>query len=212
MAWNRYGVYWLPRGPLGRAGAGWLGWNARAGEAMPDPGPDTEGPRRYGFHATLKPPFRLRGGEGALRAAGRTLAAALAPVAPVPFAATRMGRFLALRPEEDGPARALAAALVEGLDAFRLTPPPEEVARRRAQGLTPRQAAMLRRWGYPFVMGEHRLHLTLTGPDPSAAVEAEARDRLAPALAAPHGIDRAALVGEDGEGRFHLLEEWPLGG
>lgn len=211
MEWMRYAVYWLPDGPLGRAGAAWLGWDARAGTASDDPADGTDGPRKYGFHATVKPPFRLaRGTDGAgLRDTARDLAAGLAPFDLCALRVSRLGPFLALMPEAN-PA-ALAAAFVEGLDAFRAPSPPEELARRRAPGLTPSQDALLRRWGYPYVMDEFRMHLTLTGPDPSDATEAAASAVFAP-LAGPHRIEALSLVGEAPDGRFHLIEDLPLHG
>jgi hypothetical protein len=42
--------------------------------------------------------------------------------------------------------------------------PPAELARRRVADLTPRQDALLQRWGYPFVLEEFQFHLSLTGP------------------------------------------------
>lgn len=211
MDWTRFAIYWLPGGALGRAGAGWLGWDARTGRAGPGD-PVAAPPRRYGFHATLQPPFRLAGDATALEAAVGALADGLAPVPPQPLAVTPTGRFLAIRPADDRPARALAAALVASLDAFRAPPPPEEIARRRTVGLTPAQDALLTRWGYPFVMDEHRLHLTLSGPNPSAEAAARARAHFGEVLATPVGIDAVALTGEDAKGRFHLIREMPLRG
>jgi hypothetical protein len=58
--------------------------------------------------------------------------------------------------------QALADACVEGLDAFRAPPTPEEHARRRRSPLTPAQERMLARWGYPYVFREWFFHMTLT--------------------------------------------------
>ncbi len=83
---RRYALFWAPpRGSaLARFGASWLGWDAEAGELVPHPevprlplpvAEITATPRRYGFHGTLKPPFRLA--EGA-NVAGLDAAAAAA--------------------------------------------------------------------------------------------------------------------------------------
>ena len=163
---------------------------------------------------TLKPPFRLREGKGEteLAAAARSLAAAWPPAPLGRLAVRRLGRFLALAPEDPAPVSRLAAALVEGLDAFRAPPPPEETARRRATGLSPAQDALLKRWGYPYVMDEFRPHLTLTGADPGADAADEAGRIFGPLLARPVTVRAVALVGEDGLGRFSLIEEIPLQG
>ena len=78
---TRYAIYWTSRpGPLTDCAAAWLGWNPWTSvETPPTPGfgrlpgssKITEEPRRYGFHATLKAPFRLAEGRdrGGLEAA-----------------------------------------------------------------------------------------------------------------------------------------------
>ena len=206
MDWTRYAIYWLPDGTLGRTGADWLGWDARTGH-----GDGMAAPARYGFHATVKPPFRLADGmtQEGLREAARALADHLFPTTLGKVAVRRLGHFLALVPDHNPVS--LAATVVEGLDAFRAPPPATELERRRVTGLTPAQDALLVRWGYPYVMEEFRMHLTLTGRDSTGAAQARAEAVFAP-HAGPHRIDRLTLVGEDGEGRFHMIEDLPLGG
>ncbi len=206
MGWERYAVYWLPDGQLGRAGAEWLGWDARAGR-----GDGHGAPARYGFHATIKPPFRLAQDAGAadLSAAARALAADLQPADMGRLTVARLSGFFALVPDRNP--TELAAAVVEGIDRFRAPPGKAELARRRTADLTQAQEALLDRWGYPYVMDAFRMHLTLTGRDPDAEVEARARDAFDP-LAGPHRIGALSLVGEDRAGRFHLIEDLPLGG
>lgn len=226
MAWVRHGVYWVPGGALGAWGASWLGWDLGRGAevvqpevpGLPRPLADlTAEPRRYGLHATLKPPFRLAEGteEAALSGALARLAAGLGPVR-LRLRLARQGRFLALVPEggEDGPRR-VADAAVAALDGFRAPATHAELARRRAGGLSGTQEANLVRWGYPFVMDEFRLHVTLTGP--LATWEAEAAERalaplLAPVVAEPQRLDALAHVAEGEDGRFRLVARHPLRG
>ena len=203
MDWARYAIYWLPGGALGRAGADWLGWDARARR-----GEGREAPARYGFHATIKPPFRPMGERAELVAAARALAARLTPVDLGRLSVKRLDGFLALMPARNP--RSLAAAVVEGLDGFRAPLGDADLARRRASGLTPAQDALLERWGYPYVMDEFRMHLTLTGRDPHEDAMERAEAAFAP-HAGPHRIEALSLAGEDGEGRFHLIEDLPLG-
>lgn len=176
---HRVAIYWAPaRGtPLARFGAGVLGRDAATGAAMPQPAipglePETvtaltAAPRRYGFHATLKAPFRLAPGSdpAALHAAVARFAAAREPVAAPPLVLEALGRFLALVPAAPAPALdALAAACVEHFDRFRAPPTPEEIARHRPDTLSPRERRHLERWGYPYVFDDFRFHLTLAGP------------------------------------------------
>src|SRR6056297_1726408 len=68
MTYSRFAIYYLPpAGPLAEFGARWLGWDVENGRALRQPDlPGLEGitkaPRKYGFHGTLKPPFRLAQG------------------------------------------------------------------------------------------------------------------------------------------------------
>ena len=71
--------------------------------------------------------------------------------------------FLALRPAIMPPAlEDLAADCVRDFDKFRAPLDEDAVAKRLSAGLTDRQVALLRRWGYPYVLDEFRFHLTLT--------------------------------------------------
>ncbi len=178
----------------------------------------TATPRRYGFHGTLKPPFRLAGGTDAagLDRALAALASDVAAFTAPPLMLHRIGRFIALVPSGPCPALSgLAARAVTGLDAFRAPPGESELARRRASGLTPRQNEHLDRWGYPYVLDEFRFHLTLTGALASDDADPvfEALSRLtAPFRAAPLPVTEICLFGENGEGRFHIAGRYPLTG
>lgn len=217
---RRLAVYFVPRPEtaLGRFGAGWLGWDAGAGIARAFPEPEglprllpeiVARPRRYGFHATLKAPFRLAAGRSQAELAealGRVAAAHSRFALALRLEA--LGPFLALIPEAPSQALAeVAAACVTGLDAFRAPLDPEELARRRASGLDAEEEAMLLRWGYPHVLQTFRFHMTLSGPLPEAeraATEAVLRRRLA-------GVELVAdfadlcLCREAEDGLFHVI-------
>jgi len=227
VTFTRYAIYFAP--PQGadwsRFGASWLGWDMEVGAEVPHPeleGLDvaaiTATPRKYGLHATMKPPMRLAEGTSRadLEAACAALAAAQAPVTLEGLQLARMGRFLALRPVGDESAlNALAAACVTDLDAFRAPAPEAELARRRANGLSPEQEQNLLNWGYPFVLDQFRFHITLTSklPKPELpGVEAALQAHLMPLVPAPFVIKDLALMGEDGMGRFHLIHRYALTG
>lgn len=194
----RYAIYFAPEegSALARLGDQWLGRAAESGLALERPhlpGLDparlqalTEAPRHYGFHGTLKPPFQLAAGVD-----GHELATALAG-----FARGRqgfelpglrldvLGDFLALVPAAQVPELGqLAESCVVEFDGYRAPPSGEEIARRQAAALTPRQAELLARWGYPYVLDEFRFHLTLTGPITDAGERTRLQDLLATPLA-----------------------------
>ena len=166
----RVAVYYAPHpdDPLFAAAACWLGRDSESAASRPDL-PDiaevTAEPRRYGFHATLKPPMRLADGrtwDDLVRAA-RALADRVAPFDLPLLAVSDVHGFLALRETEPcAPLQTLADACVATLDSLRAPPSDAELARRRRGGLTPQQNAMLVRWGYPYVFTTWFFHMTLT--------------------------------------------------
>src|SRR5262245_14285112 len=146
---GRYALYWAPQegSALARLGGAWLGLSEGsndAGPLPPVPGFDasrihalTAEPRRYGLHATLKPPFALGDGTD-LSSLCQALAAFTASQASVMLPAlevTLLDRFIALMPSASSPALdALAADCVTRFDRFRAPSRPAELARRRAAG------------------------------------------------------------------------------
>jgi putative phosphonate metabolism protein len=223
----RYAVYFTPEpGPLAEFGAAWLGWDSATGTprahpavaGLPAPVSDlTARPRKYGFHGTIKPPFRLRHGTDAdaLSAALAVFCADAAPVTLAGLRLARMGGFVALVPDGpvDGLAR-LAAGAVEALDGFRAPPTDAETARRKPDRLTARQREMLARWGYPFTHAEFRFHMTLTGPvgAQADAVRAALDPVLTPRIPRPFRVDALTLLGADAQDRFHQIARYPLSG
>lgn len=175
----RYAVYLAPppASALWRFGSAVLGYDAQTGEEVAPPvlaGFDRESwhrltgePRRYGFHGTLKAPFRLAAG---MREADLVTAIAAACAAERAFLlpaleVRALGAFIALMaPAPPQALDALAERMVLGLDALRAPLTDAERAKRRPERLTDRQRAYLDAYGYPYVREEFRFHMTLTGP------------------------------------------------
>jgi putative phosphonate metabolism protein len=228
---GRYAVYFAPAldSPLARFGAAWLGYDVAAGVPVAQPViPEipaerlqaiTAEPRRYGFHATLKPPFVLAADVGA-DALDETLAMLAGRTAA--FAAPRLhlaciSGFWALMLSEPCPMLdRLAARCVSEFDRFRAPPSTIELARRRSAGLSPRQDALLTRWGYPYVMEEFRFHMTLTarlGGDEGAAVGRVLVPRVESFCQDPLPIDAICLFRQDRrEAPFRLTRRYQLAG
>lgn len=221
---KRYAVYYAPEaGPFAQAAATWLGWDPATGRAVaqPDLGLDlaamTADPRKYGFHGTIKPPFRLAQGVSAtdLGAAIGQLAKTLPTIDCVGLQMLELEGFLALVPQGNTSALGdLAAQVVARLDSLRAPLTAAELARRKPDQLTPRQRELLALYGYPYVMEEFRFHLTLSGhlsPADHAALLPLAIAHFTPHLPHPFRIDTLCLFGESEDGRFHLLHRYPLG-
>ena len=224
---TRYAVYMVPEGEFYRAGAAWLGWDSVGGCPCPHPAladlPHpvqtlTATPRKYGLHATIKPPFRLAHGTtaAALAQATQSLCRGLAPVTLPGLAIRRLGGFVAAVPAAPSDAlQTLAATVVAELDRFRAPPSASELARRRAAPLSPRHEALLQQWGYPYVMEAFRFHITLSGSLPAHDADrlcAILGTHFAPVLPQPCVIDSLCLMGEDDAGAFHLIHRYALSG
>ena len=223
MSYARFAVYYVPPdGPLAEFGASWLGWDVVTGQEVPQfdlPGLQdiTKTPRKYGFHGTLKPPFRLKEGQTleALQEAAETMAERLAPARCDGLQLAALGRFLALTPfgPLDG-LQCIAEACVRDLDGFRAPADEAELARRRKARLSARQEALLAQWGYPYVFEEFRFHLTLSGRLPEDAMPRwiEAVHAKLPDVPVPFVTDQIALCGERADGRFELIHRYTLTG
>lgn len=208
----RFAVYYAPppHSLLHQLGSVWLGRDAHLDANLAQPGHEhlpelTAEPRRYGFHATLKPPFTLRDGRSEPE-----LLAAIAAFAALqtPFEITLMLQiidgFLALVPAHISPKLDnLAAACVRDLDAFRQPSDDAELARRRTAPLSARQDEHLLRWGYPYVFEDFRFHLTLTrrlARDEAERVMPAALKHFADVIAQPLVIDGLSLFTEPSPG------------
>lgn len=226
MSAARLALYWAPErdDPLHALGSAWLGRDAETGAALPQPvlpGLDiaelTADPRGYGLHATLKPPFRLAVPLAEALAAAERLAARLPPFDLPPLAVRDLHGFLALRETAPCPAlHALADTCVEALDFCRAPPDAAELARRRKAGLSPAQEAMLERWGYPYVFGEWRFHVTLTRRltlEEKALVLPAVRAHLGDAPARPRRVASICLFTQAAPGApFLMARRLELGG
>ena len=226
VAFSRWAVYFAPPvdHPLWRAGSEWLGRDARFGE--PDAPPARErvaAPWRYGFHATLKAPCRLV--EGASRHAWladlQALAQRHAAFEMPPLHVAMLDDFLALRPiqplDPNHRVRRLADACVLDLDRWRAPADEAERSRRMRQPLSARQRANLQWHGYPYVLEDWRLHMTLS--DSLMAVDeglvssfrAQAQRHFAAAVRQPLRCDALCLfIEEVPAAPLRLLHRFPL--
>lgn len=230
MSDPRYALYYCPPedSELYRFGCRWLGRDVVSGALREQPAVPgitparlanvTSDARHYGFHGTLKPPFRLhpQATEAQLAGSVGRFAAQLRPFTAPPLVLKELSGFLALQcatpsPEID----TLAGACVTALDRFRAPATESELAKRRAAGLTDRQEEMLARWGYPYVMDQFRFHMTLTSRLPDAAERAAFREALEPMVARfaaePLRVEAVALFRQDSrETPFLLTRYFPL--
>ncbi len=227
----RYAIYYVPARDSGldRFGTQLLGYDAWSGETLPFPdftthaasdwADLTQDPRKYGFHATLKPPISLASGstEAELLAACSAFAEKPRAIPVITPVVDAIGGFIAVVPSARcSELERLAADCVIDLDRFRAPLTPADRARRNPANLTPRQRELLELWGYPYVMQEFRFHMTLTGRLDAARrapVLAMLRRRFSELDITQLAIDRLALFRQDdANARFRVVSQWRLRG
>ncbi|MEF2073949.1 DUF1045 domain-containing protein [Consotaella aegiceratis] len=204
----RAAIYFTPPddAELTRAAAVWLGRDAFTGGPTREPDPDLDprvaAPARYGFHATVKAPFRLAEG---CTLADLTQHMAVFCAARQSFridrvAIDRLGAFFAFVAAPQPTAlNALEEAVVREFDVVRAPASRDEIARRQPERLSRRQRQNLEKWGYPYVMDEFRFHMTLTGPIAEAdqeVMETTLKNRFARFDGVSLPVDRLALFVE----------------
>lgn len=216
----RYAIYFSPQrhSPWWQFGARWLGRNECNGAPLAPPALSqltatelhafTAEPRRYGFHATLKAPIRLRGEHNVagLMAQMQALAASLKPVPLGPLQVVTLGNFVALVPiTAPDELTALAAQCVTALDALRAPLSAAELARRLGAQLDAREQELLQLYGYPYVLERFRFHFSLSGPLAAADAQRVMQAVLGPVAqlnaTAPLLLDRLCLFVETAPGQ-----------
>lgn len=212
----RHAVYYTPPedDPLTLAAEAWLGRSVFGRTVAGRFGDDdlVAAPRRYGFHGTLKAPFRLREGATHDDLVDRftTFCAEHRPFTIHALELARLGPFFALIPAAPVPAlETLAGDAVEAFEPLRSPLSPAELARRNPDRLTVRQKQHLENWGYPYVLDEFRFHLTLTGPvaeDQAGVVERQLSEHFSAHLGKPRSFNTCGLFVEPGDGRPFQIE------
>lgn len=225
----RYAIYYVPAPgtELAALGCAVLGYDADSCKDVPfldtlGLTPDawaeaTREPRRYGFHATLKAPFRLKDGlsEDELIADVRRVASHLPAVCIDLLAVKVLTRFVALVPAQAAPAvDRLAWHVVRKLDWARAPLTSRDRERRLAVGLNERQSAYLETYGYPYVGDEFRFHMTLAGPLSPELLPIVQKRLAAVFSGAERGclVDALAVLRQDDSAlRFSVIARCPLG-
>jgi putative phosphonate metabolism protein len=216
----RVAVYYAPqpRDPLFAQSTTWLGRDPEGVEPAPQPGIPalaevTAEPRVYGFHATLKPPMRLKEGLqwSDVVEAATELANSIAPFELPRLAVSDVHGFLALRETSFcAPLQALADACVARMDHLRAPLTDVEIARRRRAALTPQQDDMLLRWGYPYVFETWFFHMTLTRRLTASEKQIfmpAAEAHFACAIEAPRKVLEICLFVQPAPGEPFVIEE-----
>jgi putative phosphonate metabolism protein len=210
----RFAIYFTPPPDslLTRLAASWLGRDPFTGAAVQSPFVSTLSPaeiafhsappRRYGFHATLKAPFRLAPGESEASLADAVAAfAASRETFHIPqLAVGQLDGFFALLPGASVAAlNGFADDVVREFDRFRAPLSEAEIERRNPDSLSAEEFNNLHRWGYPYVFESFRFHMTLTGRafgNEAERIRVALDEVFGATLAAPVPVDGIALFVE----------------
>jgi Protein of unknown function (DUF1045) len=177
----RYAVYFTPREntPWARAGSQWLGRCIYSGRPYEPPIIEgmtaaefralTQTPCRYGWHATLKAPFRLAVNQQAVTEATlidaiRELASSMRAFTLPRLKAGVFRNFIALRVDGDQKRiNAVARTCVTSLHHFAHGLNEQDFKRMRHANLSAEQDRLLLQWGYPWVLDQFQFHMSLSG-------------------------------------------------
>lgn len=227
----RFALYYTPppSSLLWRLGSSWIGRDAYSGLDLSQPCCPgiaqntllqlTTQARRYGLHATLKPPFTLQRDAtlSSLQEDLRAFGATQSPFTLGPLRLRKLMDFFCLGPESPPPQlETLASNCVKHFDCYRAPLSSQELVQRRRLPLNRAEETNLLRWGYPYVHDLFRFHITLSASILDAAtagiIQAQLESHLAHGLQAPLTIDAISLCVESHPGApFTYLERYPLG-
>ena len=226
---RRYALYFAPSEAttLHRLGNQWLGRGAAANTRStprlpPDISPSewlksTEAAAGYGFHATLKPPFRLAKGATLqdLHQAVSSFAARRTGFTAPHLVLGTLGHFLALILSEESESFSdFAADCVRNFDHFRAPASESEIQKRMNDSLTQREREHLLRWGYPYVLDTWKFHMTLTcslAEGPLDVFGRHLRSRFAEVCVEPLAVESLCLFEQSAVGMpFRLIERFAL--
>tara|TARA_R110002126_G_scaffold196969_8_gene344892 strand:- start:1536 stop:2243 length:708 start_codon:yes stop_codon:yes gene_type:complete len=230
--YKRVAFFFAPvsQSPLATFGAHWLGWDAQAGKSVPHLDVlmvDKSGlniaisdivatPSKYGFHGTLKAPFRLANGKSIneLCDAGHKFGKQIPKFTLETMHLAQLGSFIAItQAVPSAELNQLASKIVRNFDSFRAPLTEQDIAKRRQQKLTARQDELMLKWGYPFIFEAFKFHLTLSGklePDQMASTLNVLKEHLTEILKDPIEVNDICLFGERSDGRFEIIERFPL--
>ncbi|MBJ3775420.1 DUF1045 domain-containing protein [Acuticoccus mangrovi] len=210
----RYALYLTPRrdDPLTAAAEAWLGRSAftgATGDAQAPIAAHAATPARYGFHGTMRAPFRLAEGrtEADLLAHFAVFAATTPPL-EVRLAVRPLARFLALMAVDHEPVAAAEKKGVLHFEPLRAPLTEAERSRRNPGALDSRLRELLDTYGYPYVLERFVFHMTLTGSvDPAGleAVEAAATAHFGALLDTPRTLVHAIFREDEPNGPFSII-------
>ncbi|MBL7004053.1 MAG: DUF1045 domain-containing protein [Gammaproteobacteria bacterium] len=171
----------------------------------------------YGFHATLKPPFRLRSGttQAELEEHLQDFTLTIPPFKCSALKINAIHNFIALTPSQTcNELNHLAAQCVLEFEYFRAPLNEAERQKRLSSSLTSRQLQLLNQYGYPYVLDEFRFHMTLSDRLPSNMINdamLQLMVEFSPFLSSNLEVDHIYLCQQTKPSEpFYIVRSYPL--
>ncbi len=219
----RYAIFYLPKqsSELWKRASQWLEYDSYLGEIITSRVKPKhlsiyiQRAAKYGFHGTLKAPFRLHQGktEEELLLHMDTVAKQLSPISTDGFEILQIGKYLALTLSDEAggihnKVTELANHCVEIFDVYR-KPMAEDDRQQRLTGLNARQIQLLDQWGYPYVQEQYQFHMTLADSIPEnmiSEVSKFAYEYLGDSIKKPINIDAISVLKQVNGKPFEVIK------
>jgi len=172
--------------------------------------------KKYGFHGTLIPPFKLNKNYSTNTLFKKTeeIAKKLKKFKFYKFKLKKINNFYAfVQNKKNNNINKLSNRLVRELFKFRSPLTKKEINRRNPSKLSKLQLNILYKWGYPYLMSEFNFHMTLasevTGNKLYLELKKIERNKEI-ILNEINNFDKIYIFGENQKGMFENLENFSL--
>ena len=172
--------------------------------------------KKYGFHGTLIPPFKLNKNYSTNTLFKKTeeIAKKFKKFKFYKFKLKKMNNFYAfVQNKKNNNINKLSNRLVRELFKFRSPLTKKEIDRRNPSKLSKLQLNILYKWGYPYLMSEFNFHMTLasevTGNKLYLELKKIERNKEI-ILNEINNFDKIYIFGENQKGMFENLENFSL--
>ncbi len=173
-------------------------------------------PKKYGFHGTLIPPFKLNKNysTNALFKKTEEIAKKFKKFKFYKFKLKKINNFYAfVQNKKNNNINKLSNRLVRELFKFRSPLSKKEIDRRNPSKLSKLQLNILYKWGYPYIMSEFNFHMTLASEVTGNKLYFELKKiekNKEIILNEINNFDKIYIFGENQKGMFENLENFSL--
>ena len=172
--------------------------------------------RKYGFHGTLIPPFKLNKNYSTKTLFKKTekIAKKFKKFKFYKFKLKKINNFYAfVQNKKNNNINKLSNRLVRELFKFRSPLTKKEIDRRNPSKLSKFQLNILYKWGYPYLMSEFKFHMTLASEVTGNKLYSELKkieNNKEIILNEINNFDKIYIFGENQKGMFENLENFSL--